>query len=271
MELLGEWYEAGSILIFVDKQIEADELFKELYKAGYKALVLHGGQDQTDREFTIQDFKDRVRNIMVATSVCARGLDIKHLRLVINYVCPNHTEDYVHRVGRTGRAGNKGTAYTFITHDESQYAADLIRALENSGNIVPESLKKLEEEYIKKVEEGEIEKKKNNVGYVGKGYEFNDKEKNKVKEFRKELSKAYGMGAEEEEELADDIVKNPTNKDEERQKQEEQHLIYLLEKDPNARKAAIEAGNQATRNALQQGLSHDEASKIAKETMLLVL
>ena len=56
---------------------------------------------------------------MVATSVCARGLDIKHLRLVINYMCPNHTEDYVHRVGRTGRAGNKGTAYTFITPDEA--------------------------------------------------------------------------------------------------------------------------------------------------------
>jgi ATP-dependent RNA helicase DDX46/PRP5 len=84
---------------------------------------------------------------MVATSVCARGLDIKHLKLVINYVCPNHTEDYVHRVGRTGRAGNKGTAYTFITPDECQYASDLIRALENSGNRVPEALKKLEEEY----------------------------------------------------------------------------------------------------------------------------
>jgi ATP-dependent RNA helicase DDX46/PRP5 len=147
MELLGEWYEKGSILIFVDKQIEADELFKELYKVGYKALVLHGGMDQTDREFTIQDFKDGVRNIMIATSVCARGLDIKHIKLVINYVCPNHTEDYVHRVGRTGRAGTKGTAYTFITSEECQYATDLIRALENSGNKVPEDLKALEEEY----------------------------------------------------------------------------------------------------------------------------
>lgn len=55
---------------------------------------------------------------MVATSVCARGLDIKHIKVVINYVCPNHAEDYVHRVGRTGRAGNKGIAYTFITPEE---------------------------------------------------------------------------------------------------------------------------------------------------------
>ena len=59
-----------------------------------------------------------MRNIMVATSVCARGLDINHIKLVVNYSCPNHVEDYVHRVGRTGRAGNKGTAITFITHDE---------------------------------------------------------------------------------------------------------------------------------------------------------
>jgi len=56
IELLGEWYEKGSILIFVEKQTDADELFKELFKIGYKALVLHGGMDQQDREFTIQDF-----------------------------------------------------------------------------------------------------------------------------------------------------------------------------------------------------------------------
>ena len=55
---------------------------------------------------------------MVATSVCARGLDIKSLVLVVNFKCPNHLEDYIHRIGRTGRAGNKGTAITFITPDE---------------------------------------------------------------------------------------------------------------------------------------------------------
>jgi ATP-dependent RNA helicase DDX46/PRP5 len=84
---------------------------------------------------------------MVATSVCARGLDIKHIKVVINYMCPNHSEDYVHRVGRTGRAGNKGVAYTFITSEECQYAADLIRALENSSNPVPDELRKLDEDY----------------------------------------------------------------------------------------------------------------------------
>jgi len=71
-----------------------------------------------DREFTIQDFKKGVRNIMIATSVCARGLDIKDLNLIVNFKCPNHIEDYIHRIGRTGRAGKKGTAITFITDKE---------------------------------------------------------------------------------------------------------------------------------------------------------
>jgi ATP-dependent RNA helicase DDX46/PRP5 len=74
---------------------------------------------------------------MVATSVCARGLDINHIKLVVNYSCPNHMEDYVHRVGRTGRAGTKGTAHTFITEEEAHLALDIIKALENSNNAVP--------------------------------------------------------------------------------------------------------------------------------------
>jgi len=100
---------------------------------GYQAFAIHGGQDQEDREFAIQDFKKGVKNIMVATSVCARGLDIQHIRLVVNYVCPNHMEDYVHRIGRTGRAGNKGTAYTFIMPEEAHYGYDIVKALENSN------------------------------------------------------------------------------------------------------------------------------------------
>ena len=160
---------------------------------------------------------------MVATSVCARGLDIKHIKVVINYVCPNHAEDYVHRVGRTGRAGNKGTAYTFITEDECPFAADLIRALENSGNTVPDQLRKLDEEYQQKVVDGEMEKKKGNLGFQGKGFEFNDEESNKVKEFRKELSKAYGLsveGGEDDEDLLDSGKTIQQREDERRKKED---------------------------------------------------
>ena len=71
---------------------------------------------------TITDFKKGKLKILVATSVAARGLDVKELVLVVNYDCPNHYEDYVHRCGRTGRAGTKGFAETFITPEQGRYA-----------------------------------------------------------------------------------------------------------------------------------------------------
>ena len=74
-----------------------------LAQVGYPCLSLHGGKDQSDRESTINDFKQDVCNLLVATSIAARGLDVKELVLVVNYDTPNHHEDYVHRVGRTGQ------------------------------------------------------------------------------------------------------------------------------------------------------------------------
>ena len=93
--------------------------------------------DPDDREFTIYDFKKGVLNIMIATSVCARGLDIPSIVLVINFKCPNHLEDYIHRIGRTGRGGNRGTAITFITPGEEQYSIDLLKALEMAETTPP--------------------------------------------------------------------------------------------------------------------------------------
>ena len=135
LQLLGVWAERGSILIFVDTQQLCDTLFTKLMRAGYFALSLHGGKDQADRDQTLADFKNGLRTVMVATSVAGRGLDVKDLVLVINYVVPNHLEDYIHRVGRTGRAGRKGTAYTFIEPNEEQYSPDLVKALNESGTL----------------------------------------------------------------------------------------------------------------------------------------
>jgi ATP-dependent RNA helicase DDX46/PRP5 len=108
LQLLGIWYDRGSTLIFVDKQERCDELFAKLSKAGYPTIALHGGIDQIDRDAFLSEFKSLKKKVMVATSVAGRGLDVKECRCVINYNCPNHLEDYVHRVGRTGRAGLKG-------------------------------------------------------------------------------------------------------------------------------------------------------------------
>lgn len=125
-------------MVFVNSQESCDSLFRDLIRHGYPCLSLHGGKDQTDRECTISDFKGDVCNLLVATSVAARGLDVRDLVLVLNYEVPNHHEDYVHRVGRTGRAGNKGTAITFISADEDKYAPDLVKALKESKAPIPQ-------------------------------------------------------------------------------------------------------------------------------------
>ena len=205
--------------------------------------------------------------------MCARGLDIKHIRVVVNYACPNHAEDYVHRVGRTGRAGSRGTAYTFITPEEGQYAGDLVRALENSGSAVPDPLRALDEAHQQRIAEGDVERKKGNVGFAGKGFDFSESETNKVKEFRKELSRAYGLGGDEPEGEDDEGAagKSAEQREEERRKVEDQQILTMLERDPQARKVAMEAGNKASTNALKQGLSHEEATRVAQEAMLYVL
>ena len=100
MEILGQTLEddkEAKILVFVDRQEAADSLLGQLMKRGYPCATLHGGKDQADRDTTIADFKNANLSILIATSVAARGLDVKQLRVVVNYECPNHLEDYVHR------------------------------------------------------------------------------------------------------------------------------------------------------------------------------
>jgi ATP-dependent RNA helicase DDX46/PRP5 len=146
LQILGEQTNEdpnARVLIFVDRQEHADNLMKDLLKRNYVTMTLHGGKDQVDRDQTIADFKSGVINIVIATSVAARGLDVKQLKVVINFDAPNHMEDYVHRAGRTGRAGNKGTCITFITPDQDRYSVDIYRALKNSNVDVPKELEEL--------------------------------------------------------------------------------------------------------------------------------
>ncbi|VEN47262.1 unnamed protein product [Callosobruchus maculatus] len=155
LELLGIYQELGSIIVFVDKQENADILLKDLMKAGYNCLSLHGGIDQFDRDSTIIDFKSG-----------------KQLILVVNYDCPNHYEDYVHRCGRTGRAGNKGFAFTFIVPEQARYAG-------------------------KKVHTG--------GGFSGKGFKFDESEAAAVNEKKKFQKAALGLADSDDEDLENDI------------------------------------------------------------------
>ena len=191
LQVLGEWYEKGKLLVFVSSQDRCDTLFRDLLRAGYPCLSLHGGKDQSDRQSTISDFKSSVCNVLVATSVAARGLDVKDLVLVVNYDCPNHHEEYVHRVGRTGRAGNKGTAITFISTEEEQYAPDLVKALRESGAQIPYDLASLAQQFTAKRKAGLA--KAHASGFGGSGYKFDNAEDEKVKSIRKSTAKEYGV------------------------------------------------------------------------------
>ncbi|GLD94599.1 hypothetical protein PINS_up003210 [Pythium insidiosum] len=215
LQLLGLWYEKGNILVFVNTQQACDQLFQDLMKAGYPALSLHGGKDQVDRDFTIDDFKRKVRTLMVATSVAGRGLDVKDLVLVINYHCPNHLEDYVHRVGRTGRAGRKGTAYTFISPDEEAYSVDLVKALENAKQVVPPELSTLADSFKEKVRRGEAHY--HGSGFKGKGYTFDESEKNEAQKAadlqKRQYELAEGIVVEQNGHDTDDDDDDDTNDD----------------------------------------------------------
>ncbi|XP_018323834.1 probable ATP-dependent RNA helicase DDX46 [Agrilus planipennis] len=204
LELLGLYQQLGSILVFVDKQENADILLKELMRSGYSCMSLHGGIDQFDRDSTIIDFKSGKVKLLIATSVAARGLDVKHLILVVNYDCPNHYEDYVHRCGRTGRAGNKGFAYTFITPEQERYAGDIVKALELASVPVPDGLKQLWETYKTK-QEAEGKKVHTGGGFSGKGFKFDESEAAAANERKKFQKAALGLQDSDDEDLENDI------------------------------------------------------------------
>lgn len=205
LQLLGDWYERGGVLVFVDTQEHADALYAELRRVGYPAGVLHGGKGQEERDQTLADFKTGIRSLLVATSVAGRGLDVKGLLLVVNYAAPNHLEDYVHRVGRTGRAGAPGTAVTFATLSDGQYAADLIRALKDAHqeSAITPALKALADDHAAKVAAGTARKRAS--GFSGsKGYTFDASEISESEKARKNAKAMLAAEAGEMPEVVED-------------------------------------------------------------------
>ncbi|TFK76034.1 P-loop containing nucleoside triphosphate hydrolase protein [Pluteus cervinus] len=211
LEILGQMYNEdpeSRTLIFVDRQEAADNLLRELMRKGYLCMSLHGGKDQVDRDSTIADFKSGVVPIVIATSVAARGLDVKQLKLVINYDAPNHMEDYVHRAGRTGRAGNKGTCVTFITSEQERYSVDIYRAVKASNAAVPKDLEDLANGFLDKVKSGKAQAA--GSGFGGKGLDRLDKERD-AKE--KAERKAYGEAEEEKPAATEETGAKAADKD----------------------------------------------------------
>jgi ATP-dependent RNA helicase DDX5/DBP2 len=130
----------NKILIFTSTKRTADQLTTSLRYDGFNCRSLHGDKGQAERDRVLLEFRQGRAPIMIATDVASRGLDVRDITIVINYDMSNTIEDYVHRVGRTGRAGDRGTAYTLFTPDNSRMARDLIKLLQESQQRVPEEL-----------------------------------------------------------------------------------------------------------------------------------
>jgi ATP-dependent RNA helicase RhlE len=123
-----------SVLIFTRTKHGADRVVRDLEKAGVRAAAMHADKTQAQRTRALQDFKDGRTSVLVATDIAQRGLDISGITHVINYDVPQQAEDYVHRIGRTGRAAKEGDAYTFMSPDEIAMVRTIERVI---GTPIP--------------------------------------------------------------------------------------------------------------------------------------
>merc|ERR1712048_712586 len=151
-----EWMEEVSptgtpeprVLVFTETKRGADALCRELRNNQFHAAAIHGDKEQRERDRLLHDFRSGKTKILVATDVAQRGLDIKEVRFVVNYDVPKTVEDYVHRIGRTARAGATGTAITFFgydyaTPDRIRMARGIMKVMQDVGQEPPVELCRL--------------------------------------------------------------------------------------------------------------------------------
>ncbi|XP_042458381.1 DEAD-box ATP-dependent RNA helicase 5-like [Zingiber officinale] len=142
VSLLEKYHQSqrNRVLVFVLYKKEAARVENMLQNKGWKVVSVHGDKAQHDRTKSLCLFKEGTCPLMIATDVASRGLDIPDVEVVINYSFPLTTEDYVHRIGRTGRAGKKGVAHTFFTKENKGLAGELVNVLREAGQTVPVAL-----------------------------------------------------------------------------------------------------------------------------------
>ncbi|XP_019183335.1 PREDICTED: ATP-dependent RNA helicase-like protein DB10 isoform X2 [Ipomoea nil] len=139
-QILRSQEQGSKVIIFCSTKKMCNLLSGNLTRQ-FGAAAIHGDKSQGERDFVLNQFRTGRSPVLVATDVAARGLDIKDIRVVINYDFPTGIEDYVHRIGRTGRAGATGLAYTFFGDQDGKHASDLIKVLEGANQRVPVELR----------------------------------------------------------------------------------------------------------------------------------
>lgn len=123
---------SNKIIVFVETKKKVEDILKSIRREGFAATSIHGDKSQPERDFVLTDFRTGKSSILIATDVAARGLDVEDVKYVINYDYPNSSEDYIHRIGRTGRCQQSGTAYTFFTPGNARQARELVGVLEEA-------------------------------------------------------------------------------------------------------------------------------------------
>ncbi|MFO7847675.1 MAG: helicase-related protein [Balneolaceae bacterium] len=128
----------GSALVFTRTKRGANNVVKMLNKKSIQAEAIHGNKSQSARQRALSNFKDQSTRVLVATDIAARGIDVDELQYVINYEIPNIPETYVHRIGRTGRAGSDGTALSFVDSSEKEYLRDIEKLINQKIPVMDE-------------------------------------------------------------------------------------------------------------------------------------
>ena len=124
------------ILVFVRTKVRAERVFEAMNRVGIKTQTMHGGKDQESRMGVMNEFKNGTFNVLVATDISARGVDIANVDYVINYDLPEFAENYVHRVGRTGRGNNKGVAVSFCSPEEKNVLQEIETFMDKKINVL---------------------------------------------------------------------------------------------------------------------------------------
>ena len=134
------------MIIFCERTSSVDDIYEYLLLKGVESVSIHGGKDQEERNDAIQQFKAGHKDVLIATDIAAKGLDFPAIQHVINYDMPNEIENYVHRIGRTGRAGKTGVATTFINKScDETTLLDLKALLQEAKQRIPPVLMMLDD------------------------------------------------------------------------------------------------------------------------------
>lgn len=179
--LMNALKEVPSVLVFTRTKHGANKVVKDLEKIKITAQAIHGNKSQAARQNALTSFKNRTTRVLVATDIAARGIDIDELTHVINYELPNIPETYVHRIGRTGRAGNSGVAISFVDREEVPYLKDIQKLIKleierdddhdfgPGTQVKDESDSKTQNRPPQRIERKIAEKKKQNPQFRGSG------------------------------------------------------------------------------------------------------